>query len=81
MKILVGYIQTNGINTFYKILGEGEPIIVVHGGPGMAHNYLLPKFKRLAKNFKVIFYDQRACGKTSGEVYPKYQIYYLQPWD
>ena len=65
-----GYILTNGINTYYKIMGEGEPIIVVHGGPGMAHNYLVPKFSRLAKNYKLVFYDQRACGKTNGEEYP-----------
>jgi proline iminopeptidase len=70
MKKSKGYIQTNGIKTFYNIIGEGEPLIVVHGGPGMAHNYLIPKFKRLAKNHKVIFYDQRACGKTSGEENP-----------
>lgn len=71
MKITEGYIQTNGINTFYKYMGDGEPIIVVHGGPGMAHNYLVPKFKRLAKNYKLILYDQRACGKTNGEEYPE----------
>jgi proline iminopeptidase len=70
MKKVDGYIQSNGINTYYKIIGGGEPIIVVHGGPGMAHNYLVPKFKRLTNNFKVIFYDQRACGKTNGEGNP-----------
>jgi proline iminopeptidase len=70
MKKVDGYIQTNGIKTFYKIIGEGKPLILVHGGPGMAHNYLVPKFKRLAKNNKLIFYDQRACGKTSGEENP-----------
>ena len=71
MKKSEGYIQTNGISTFYKIIGEGEPLIVVHGGPGMAHNYLLPKFNRLAKNNQLIFYDQRACGKTNGEQSPE----------
>lgn len=70
MKKSKGYIRTNGIKTFYNIIGEGEPLIMVHGGPGMAHNYLVPKFKRLAKNHKVIFYDQRACGKTNGEENP-----------
>lgn len=65
-----GFIQTNGIKTYYKTIGTGEPLIVVHGGPGLAHNYLLPKFKRLAENYQVIFYDQRACGKTSGDENP-----------
>ena len=64
-------IETNGIQTYCEILGEGEPLVIIHGGPGMAHNYLLPKFKRLAENYKVIFYDQRANGKTTGEENPK----------
>jgi proline iminopeptidase len=64
-------VKTNGINTYCKIIGEGEPVIVIHGGPGMAHNYLLPKFSKLVDNHKVIFYDQRACGKTNGEEFPE----------
>lgn len=44
-----------------------EPmIIVLHGGPGVAHGYLLPEWRRLAKNRQVVFYDQRGCGR-SGE--------------
>ncbi len=36
-------------------------IIVLHGGPGADFRYLLP-LKRLAKHYRVIFYDQRGTG-------------------
>ena len=39
------------------------PLLVVHGGPGMAHNYLL-SLKQLAHDRTVIFYDQLGCGQS-----------------
>ncbi|MDF1673034.1 MAG: alpha/beta fold hydrolase [Vicingaceae bacterium] len=56
--------EINGVNHFIEKIGSGDPIIVLHGGPGINHDYLLPHFKTLAKNYQIIFYDQRACGKT-----------------
>ncbi|MBL4668763.1 MAG: alpha/beta fold hydrolase [Flavobacteriales bacterium] len=37
---------------------------MLHGGPGLFHNYLVPHFQELAKEYQIIFYDQRGCGKT-----------------
>ena len=59
-----GYIQANGVSHFYKIVGKGEPFIVLHGGPGMYHDELYPFFLDFAKSHKVIFYDQRGNGKS-----------------
>lgn len=59
-----GYKKVNGVNHFYKIAGEGEPFIVLHGGPGMYHDGLYPFFLDFAKSNKVIFYDQRGNGKS-----------------
>ena len=50
-----------------KRIGEGIPIVIVHGGPGMDHSYLLPQMGKLAKSYKLIFYDQRAMGKSSAD--------------
>src|ERR1700747_2183256 len=42
--------------------GSGKtPILTLHGGPGAAHNYLLP-LRALADDRPVIFYDQLGCG-------------------
>jgi L-proline amide hydrolase len=41
------------------------PIIAIHGGPAMSHNYTLP-LQLLAKfGYTVIFYDQAGCGKST----------------
>ena len=47
--------------------GSGEPVIVVHGGPGFDSLHMLP-LKDLSDEFRVIFYDQRATGRSTGEV-------------
>jgi len=55
----------NGTNLFVNIRGQGEYLLVLHGGPGLNHAYFLPYLNALEKNFKVVYYDQRACGKSS----------------
>jgi proline iminopeptidase len=57
-------VNINGVDHFIKKMGKGEPIIVLHGGPGLFHDYLVPHFKKLAADYQIIFYDQRGCGKT-----------------
>ena len=49
----------------YWMFGSGTktPLVVVHGGPGFPHNYLLP-LKKLAVDRTVVFYDQLDCGTS-----------------
>jgi proline iminopeptidase len=60
-----GFINVNSVELFYKIMGRGEPVVILHGGPGFDHVHMLP-FGKLASNHKVIFYDQRATGNSTG---------------
>ena len=62
-----GFKFINGVKLYYETVGEGIPIVIVHGGPGLNHSYLLPQMAELAKNYKLIFYDQRAMGKSSAD--------------
>lgn len=39
-------------------------ILVLHGGPGAHHDYLLPQFLRLADKYRLVFYDQRGGGRS-----------------
>lgn len=63
-----GFIHGDGANLYYKTIGNGEPIVILHGGPGLDHTYLLPQLKELSDQHKIIFYDQRATGRSTGFV-------------
>lgn len=55
----------------YVTVGSGPALIVVlHGGPGLTHDYLRPEWDRLASVGQVVYYDQRGCGAnpSSGEL-------------
>jgi proline iminopeptidase len=62
-----GIINVNETQLYYKIIGEGQPVVILHGGPGFDHNHMLP-LSELANGYKVIFYDQRATGNSTGDV-------------
>lgn len=40
---------------------DAEPVIVLHGGAGAEHSYLLEAVKPLAETRRVVLYDQRGC--------------------
>lgn len=61
-----GLKKINNVNLYYKVMGKGTPIVILHGGPGLDHTYLLPQMGKLSKNYQLIFYDQRASGGSSG---------------
>lgn len=44
---------------FVKEVGVGDTIVVVHGGFGAEHSYLLDVFKGMEKDFHFVYYDQR----------------------
>lgn len=39
-------------------------MVVLHGGPGAQHDYLLPAFRRLSDRYRLYFYDQRGGGRS-----------------
>lgn len=54
-----------GTELFYYAVGSGDPVLVVHGGPGMDHSYLRPGMEILARSHRVVFYDQRGLGRSA----------------
>jgi proline iminopeptidase len=54
-----------GVRLFERRVGEGGPTVVLHGGPGAHHDYLLPGFDALATRRELIYYDQRGGGRSS----------------
>lgn len=63
-----GQILVDGAALYYRSIGAGEPVIVVHGGPGLDHNYFLPHLEELALDYRLVFYDQRGTGQSTGMV-------------
>jgi proline iminopeptidase len=63
-----GLLAVNGTSLFYHSIGKGDPVIVIHGGPVLDQSYMIDHFRELAKTHRLIFYDQRACGKSTADV-------------
>lgn len=57
-----GFFPHGSRSTYLKTCGNGRPLLVVHGGPGLEHSYLFPWLLPLAKLRTIIFYDQHGCG-------------------
>jgi proline iminopeptidase len=60
-----GFVDANGVLIYYQSMGKGEPLVVVHGGPGASHDYFLPHLLPLMRHNRVIFIDERGSGKSS----------------
>jgi len=65
MEDFAGRRKINGTNLYFSAKGKGDYLLVIHGGPGFNHSYFKPHLKPLESTFKVVYYDQRACGKSS----------------
>ena len=61
-----GFIPVAGGKVWWRRFGKGKtktPLLLLHGGPGAGHDYLLP-MQALADERPVIVYDQLGCGKS-----------------
>jgi proline iminopeptidase len=59
-----GFVDANGVMIYYEAFGRGEPLLIVHGGPGASHDYFLPYLLPLARNNRLIFIDERGSGRS-----------------
>lgn len=66
-----GHLLVGGARLYYRHIGSGQPIVVLHGGPDFDQNYLLPEMDRLADRFRLIYYDQRGRGRSGDGVKPE----------
>jgi proline iminopeptidase len=62
-----GSVRVAGTEIAYYRVGEGPPLVVVHGGPGMGHAYMRG-LDLLADGRQLVYYDQRGSGaSTAGD--------------
>jgi proline iminopeptidase len=62
-----GYIEVLGGRIWYGVVSGGNalatPLLAIHGGPGMSHDYLYPLVD-LADERPIVFYDQLDAGRS-----------------
>jgi proline iminopeptidase len=64
MEAVAATVELNGVRLFTRRAGDGPPVVVLHGGPGAHHDYLLPQYDRLARGRALLYYDQRGGGQS-----------------
>ncbi len=66
-----GMLSLEDARLFYEVRGQGEPVIVVHGGPGLDHRYLRPGLDALANRHMLAYFDQRGTGRSATDIGPE----------
>lgn len=59
-------IAIHDVSLFVRTMGDGYPIVLMHGGPGLDHTTLLA-LAPLARDYQLVFYDHRCNGRSSGD--------------
>jgi proline iminopeptidase len=64
-----GFTTTTEVPLYWAAYGPagGSRALVLHGGPGADHGYLLPQMLELAAGRELLFYDQRGGGRSVTE--------------
>ena len=64
-----GFTTTTPVPLYWAAYGpRGAPrLLVLHGGPGAHHDYLLPQMLELARDRELYFYDQRGGGRSKDD--------------
>src|SRR5436853_6011601 len=56
-----GKFKSHGLELLYEMQGSGnEVVIVLHGGPGLPHEYYHPMLSNLSRYARLIYFDRRA---------------------
>ena len=61
-----GHTTSTPVPLFWCAYGRAgaRRLLVLHGGPGADHQYLLPQMLALAEDHELVFYDQRGGGRS-----------------
>lgn len=64
-----GYVEVNGARIFYKVQGQGEPMVLIHGYP-LSGELFARNRDALARRYKVITIDLRGYGMSRAPEVP-----------
>jgi proline iminopeptidase len=66
-----GFVDASGVLIYFKSVGTGDPLVILHGGPGASHDYFLPYLLPLMRHNRLIFIDERGSGRSEKLEDPK----------
>lgn len=55
----------NDIQLHYFAAGQGRPVLIVHGGPGIPYTQPWQGLEPLTGRYRFYYYDQRGCGQST----------------
>lgn len=58
------YVDIGDTRLWVLEVGQGHPILLLHGGPGLDHTQFRPWLDPLSDRFRVIYVDQRSQGRS-----------------
>jgi proline iminopeptidase len=59
----------DGVKLQYEIVGKGEHVVLLSGGPGFSPEYLRPVADALGKKYAMVLFQQRGTGNSKLETY------------
>jgi proline iminopeptidase len=64
-----GYTRDTPVPLYWTAYGRaGAPrLLILHGGPGASHDYLLPQMLALGESHDLLLYDQRGGGRSRSD--------------
>jgi pimeloyl-ACP methyl ester carboxylesterase len=63
------YLPVRGSQVYYEISGEGEPLLLLHGGFGTVEDFAF-QTPELAKHFKVVAFERPGHGRSADDGEP-----------
>lgn len=71
LRVREGFIEGAGARIYFKTLGRGVPLLLLHGGPGADHTDFLPALQPLARRCRLVLIDERGSGRSERLKDPK----------
>jgi proline iminopeptidase len=64
-----GFTTSTPVPLYWAEYGDPDapPVLLLHGGPGASHDYLLPQMLELAGERRLVTYDQRGGGRSRSD--------------
>ena len=64
VQVREGHVEGAGAAIYFKTLGRGVPLLLLHGGPGADPSDFLPALQPLARRHQLVLIDERGSGRS-----------------